>query len=117
VVGEVETLNHYGHEGSRRKMGARSHFYALFAEEDDQAAGRESGSDVVASGNVVGEEQDCIIFEGASVTEHIVFADVVFDLAVEQWAERDIQGFDGREHAARLRVDHRDRSYKLERAS
>ena len=95
VVGEVENAS----EGlirsqnpnpvakSATSQGHPCSFYsdvdALLAEKDDQAAWRECGAEVVASGDTVGEEQDGIVFESAGIIQDVVFADVLLDFAVE----------------------------------
>lgn len=61
---------------------------ALLSQKNDQAARRESGSEVVASRDAVGEEQDGVVFEGAGVTQPVMFVDVLLDFTREPWTEK-----------------------------
>ena len=62
-------------------------FDTLLAKKNDQSTGLEASAEVITSLDALGGEQDGAVFEGSSVTEHIVFADLSLDLTVEQAAE------------------------------
>ena len=66
---------------------------SLLAEEDDQAAWGQGGSQVVTSGDTVGEEQDGVVFEGTGIIQDVVFANVFLDFPVEQRTKVYVQGF------------------------
>jgi len=91
----------------------QSNVYAELAQEKNQAAHGNCGTNVVASLDSVGEKMNRIIFECSGIAEDVVPIDVTPNFRLGQRTKCDAQSFYRRAHPPGLRVQNSEGSNKL----